>query len=49
MASHFPSGIDDARIILKLLGELVEGFLVDPEPNHAECSNVVALVKADDR
>ena len=49
MASNFPSGIEDARIVLKLLTDLVEGFLADPEPNHTERANVVTLVKADDR
>jgi hypothetical protein len=49
MASSLPERIDDARIILKLLAELVDGFLVVPEPDHKERANVVTLVKGDDR
>jgi hypothetical protein len=32
MASNLPNGIEDTRIVLKLLNELVEGFLAVSEP-----------------
>jgi hypothetical protein len=47
MASQLPNGVD-ARTILKLVGELVENFLTDPEPER-ERANVVTLVKGEDR
>jgi hypothetical protein len=32
MASNLPNGIEDTRIVLKLLNDLVENFLASPEP-----------------
>jgi hypothetical protein len=50
MSSNLPDGIEDARIVLKLLTELVEGFLVDhsePESTERTNVNVLTLVKGD--
>jgi hypothetical protein len=51
LASHLPERIDDARTILRLVHELVEGFLAaDPEPERSiDRANVVTLVKEDGR
>jgi hypothetical protein len=48
LASHLPARIEDTRTILKLLNELVDNFLTDPEPER-ERANVVTLVKEDGR
>jgi len=48
VASNLPNGIEDARIVLKLLNELVENFLAASEPKHGtESGAVVTLVKGD--
>jgi hypothetical protein len=41
MASHLPANVEDARIVLKLLIELVDNFLAEPEPERG--ANVVTL------
>ena len=48
LASELPNGIDDIRIILKLLNELAENFLAQSEP-QPERKNVVSLVQGDGR
>jgi hypothetical protein len=48
MASNLPNNNDDARTVLKLVGELVEGFLAASEPERSiDRANVVTLVKGD--
>jgi hypothetical protein len=50
MASHLPTNIEDARLILKLVNELVETFLAASEPGPVtERGAVVTLVKGDGR
>jgi hypothetical protein len=39
-----PDNPDDARIVLKLLGELVDNFIAEPEP-QSDRTNVVTLVQ----
>jgi hypothetical protein len=45
MASHLPTNIEDARIILKLVGELFESFLAAEPAN--EPAKVVGLKLVD--
>jgi hypothetical protein len=46
MASHLPTDVEDARIVLELLRDIFELFVAEPEPEHGtECANVVTLVK----
>jgi hypothetical protein len=47
MASNFPTNIEDARIVLELLNELVEGFLAASEPETERASGVVRLKVVD--
>jgi hypothetical protein len=50
MASHLPTDVEDARIVLELLRDIFELFVAEPEPEHGtECANVVTLVKGDGR
>jgi hypothetical protein len=50
MASHLPTDVEDARIVLELLRDIFERFVAEPEPEHGtECANVVTLVKGDGR
>jgi hypothetical protein len=44
MASHLPNNIEDARLIPKLVNELVENFLAASEP-ETERANVVTRLK----
>jgi hypothetical protein len=45
VASHLPDNPDDARIVLKLLGDLVDNFIADESEPKTERANVVTLVK----
>ena len=44
MASNLPTDIEDVRIVLELLRELVEGFLAADEPAN-EPAKVVTRLK----
>jgi hypothetical protein len=45
---NLPNGIEDSRIILKLVSELVDNFIAEPEP-QSDRTNVVTLVQGDGR
>jgi len=46
MASNLPPNVEDARLVLRLVNELVERFLVEPEPTE-RAAGVVRLKVVD--
>jgi hypothetical protein len=45
MASNLPDDIEDARAVVRVLSEIVEGFFAEPQQRDVDGSNVVKLVK----
>jgi hypothetical protein len=44
LASQLPENIEDARIVLRLVMQIADDFLAEPEPAQAP-NNVLALVR----
>ena len=45
IASDLPDNIEDARAVVRVLSEIVEGFFAEPQQRDVDGSNVVKLVK----
>jgi hypothetical protein len=43
IASDLPDNIEDARAVLRLVSEIVEGFFAKPEQRDTDRTNVVTL------
>ena len=43
LASQLPDGVEDARIVIRLTQELLEGFLAPPEQPARPVATVVSI------